>query len=125
MLRRMDAYINNTPFSAERSMSLDAYRATAMVIPSKYIVGNTDDQHSSVKCPKGDRGVLIYNSDSYTVTPAFLLRVRRQFSLCLLYSDASHQFQRRKRSMAPDLVGLLDHSHSSDGLTRYVLFTVI
>ncbi len=102
MLRRMDAYINNTPFSAEGLMSLDAYRATAIIIPSKYIVGNTDDQRSSVKSPKDDKGVLTCNSDSYTVTPTFLLRVRRQFSLGLLYSDFSLQFQRRKRSMAPD-----------------------
>ncbi len=65
-------------------MSLDAYRATAIIIPSKYLVGNTDDERSSVKFSKDGRGVLACNSDSYTVTSPFLLCVRREISLSLL-----------------------------------------
>ncbi|KAK0452557.1 hypothetical protein EV421DRAFT_1769605 [Armillaria borealis] len=84
MYRRMEAYITNTPFSAEGSLSIEAYRANALVFPSMYTtLGNTDDQRSSVKFSKNDRGVPICNGDSCTVAPAFLLR-------------------RRNRSMAPN-----------------------
>ncbi len=63
---------------AENSISLDTYRAKALILPPI----STRKDNTNNQPPSNESGVLMRSETNDTVTPPFLLRVRRKTSLC-------------------------------------------